>query len=69
MKSKEVVIVGAGPYGLSAAAYLQRAGVEPYVIGQPMAFWKKNMPKRMLLRSGIEASNIAAPQRVSLTDY
>jgi FAD-dependent urate hydroxylase len=69
MKSKEVIIVGAGPYGLSAAAYLQRAAVEPYVIGQAMAFWKKNMPKRMLLRSGIEASNIAAPQRLSLTDY
>ena len=70
MKKKEVVIVGAGPYGLSMAAYLQDAGVEPYVIGQPMAFWKGHMPKGMLLRSGIEASNIATPQQhLSLAAY
>jgi thioredoxin reductase len=60
---KEVVVIGAGPYGLSTAAHLQDAGIEPYVIGQPMAFWKQNMPKKMLLRSRIEASNIAAPQK------
>jgi len=70
METKEVVIVGAGPYGLSMAAYLQDAGVEPYVIGQPMAFWKGHMPKGMLLRSGIEASNIATPQQhLSLAAY
>ncbi|MGA8763380.1 MAG: NAD(P)-binding domain-containing protein, partial [Candidatus Sulfotelmatobacter sp.] len=68
--TKEVVIVGAGPYGLSAAAYLQDAGVEPYVIGQSMAFWKKNMPGGMLLRSKNEASNIAAPQKhLSIAAY
>ena len=67
---KEVVVIGAGPYGLSTAAYLQEAGVEPYVIGQPMAFWKQHMPARMLLRSRIEASNIAAPQKhLSLAAY
>ncbi len=68
--TKEVVIIGAGPYGLSSAAYLQNADVEPYVIGKPMAFWKQNMPGRMLLRSRIEASNIAAPQKhLSLAAY
>lgn len=62
MKSQaKVVVVGAGPYGLSAAAHLRAMGVEPHVIGQPMAFWKRSMPKKMLLRSRIEASNIAAP--------
>jgi thioredoxin reductase len=35
-----------------------------------MAFWKKNMPGGMLLRSKSEASNIAAPQkRLSITGY
>jgi thioredoxin reductase len=68
--TKEVVIVGAGPYGLSAAAFLQNAGVDSYVIGQPMAFWKRNMPPKMLLRSRIEASNIASPtNRLTLDAY
>jgi thioredoxin reductase len=63
MQKKEVVVIGAGPYGLSTAAHLQDAGVEPYVVGQPMEFWKQNMPRKMLLRSRNEASNIAAPQK------
>lgn len=70
VRTKEVVVIGAGPYGLSTAAHLQDAGVEPYVIGQSMAFWKKNMPGGMLLRSKSEASNIAAPQKhLSITAY
>ncbi len=70
IETKEVIVIGAGPYGLSAAAHLQHAGADPYVIGQPMAFWKKNMPGGMLLRSKTEASNIAAPQkRLSILGY
>jgi len=70
MASKEVIIIGAGPYGLSTAAYLKAAGLEPYVIGQPMRFWREQMPRGMFLRSGIEASNIAAPQRsLSIAAY
>src|SRR5947208_2738099 len=63
MKSKEVVVIGAGPYGLSTAAYLKAANLNPYVIGQPMTFWKDNMPRGMCLRSTPEASRIAAPQK------
>ncbi len=67
---KEVVVIGAGPYGLSAAANLLAAGTEPYVIGQAMSFWKRSMPGGMLLRSKNEASNIAAPQKhLSLKAY
>ena len=70
VQSKEVVVIGAGPYGLSAAAHLQHAGVEPYVVGQSMAFWKQNMPGGMLLRSKSEASNIDAPQKhLSIEGY
>jgi cation diffusion facilitator CzcD-associated flavoprotein CzcO len=70
VQTKEVVVIGAGPYGLSTAAHLQDAGAEPYVIGQSMAFWKQNMPVGMLLRSKSEASNIAAPQKyLSIAAY
>ena len=70
VQSKEVVVIGAGPYGLSAAAHLQHAGAEPYVVGQSMAFWKQNMPGGMLLRSKSEASNIDAPQKhLSIAAY
>ena len=63
VETKEIVIIGAGPYGLSTAAHLKHAGIEPYVFGQTMSFWKKNMPGGMLLRSKSEASNINAPRK------
>src|SRR5438105_2406665 len=70
VQEKSVVVIGAGPYGLSTAAHLLDAGADPYVIGQSMSFWKRNMPKRMILRSRHEASNIAAPQQgLSLEAY
>ncbi|MCC6344059.1 MAG: NAD(P)-binding domain-containing protein [Bryobacterales bacterium] len=70
MRTQQIVVIGAGPYGLSIAAHLRHAGVEPYVIGRPMGFWKHNMPGKMLLRSRHEASNIAAPRKhLSLEAY
>lgn len=55
----EVAIVGAGPYGLSAAAHLKAMGVDVRIFGQPMEFWGTKMPAGMLLRSPREASNIS----------
>jgi thioredoxin reductase len=49
-----LLVVGAGPYGLSTAAYAKRCGVDPLVVGDPMGFWRNNMPERMLLRSGTD---------------
>ena len=57
----EAMIVGAGPYGLSAAAHLKVAGVEVRVCGKPMQFWAERMPAGMLLRSPRVASNISDP--------
>lgn len=65
----EVAVVGAGPYGLSAAAHLRAAGVSTHVLGVPMEFWSKRMPAGMLLRSAREASNIADPDRVLTLDH
>jgi hypothetical protein len=65
----EVAIVGAGPYGLAAAAHLRRAGVEPRIFGDPMSFWR-TMPIGMLLRSSWSATCIAEHQGpLSLDEY
>jgi lysine/ornithine N-monooxygenase len=58
-----VTVIGAGPYGLSSAAYLRAAGVETRVFGEPMAFWQNQMPAGMCLRSNWGASHIADPKR------
>jgi nitrite reductase/ring-hydroxylating ferredoxin subunit len=58
----EVAIVGAGPLGLSVAAYLRDGGVRPFICGKPMGFWREQMPRGMLLRSPLRASNIASPR-------
>ena len=49
-----LLVIGAGPYGLSTAAHAKRRGIDPFVVGEPMGFWRRNMPERMLLRSGTD---------------
>ncbi len=64
--TSDVVVVGAGPYGLSAAAHLNACGVNVRVFGETMSFWDRNMPEGMCLRSPWEASQLSDPAR-SLT--
>jgi len=67
MTKADVTILGAGPYGLSAAAHLRTvSGLDVRIFGKPMSFWQYNMPKGMFLRSGWDATHIADPAR-SLT--
>ncbi len=62
MTTCDVTIIGAGPYGLSAAAHLRTVkGLEVRVFGEPMSFWKHNMPVGMFLRSNWTATQIADP--------
>jgi lysine/ornithine N-monooxygenase len=56
-----VIIVGAGPYGLAAAAHLRARGITAHVLGEEMAFWRRQMPLGMRLRSSWEASSISDP--------
>jgi FAD-dependent urate hydroxylase len=66
----EVAVIGAGPYGLSVAAHLKRAGMAVHVFGEPMAFWRGNMPKGMILRSPWRATHLSDPDRtLSLDAY
>src|SRR6266851_1798180 len=59
----DVVIVGAGPYGLSIAAHLLEHGLNVAIYGKPLSFWRENMPRDMLLRSYWWASNLSDPQK------
>ena len=59
----DVVIMGAGPYGLSAAAHLLGQGLNVAIFGKPMELWRDFMPKGMLLRSYWWATNLSDPQK------
>jgi hypothetical protein len=65
-RDAQVAIIGAGPYGLSCAAFLRHSGIETQVFGEPMGFWRSRMPRGMLLRSRRRSSHIADP-RLALT--
>ncbi|HWD29611.1 MAG TPA: NAD(P)-binding domain-containing protein [Rhizomicrobium sp.] len=65
MKTVDVAIVGAGPYGLSLAAHLRHAGVSFRIFGKPLQTWREHMPKGMCLKSDGFASNLSAPDSYS----
>jgi len=60
MNAHPVVVIGAGPYGLSVAAHLRASRVPALVFGKPMAFWQR-MPRGMKLRSAWSATSLSAP--------
>ena len=65
----DVAIVGAGPYGLSAASHLRQIkGLTVSIFGEPMRFWRTAMPAGMLLRSAWTASHIADPDAALTLD-
>ncbi len=50
--STDLLVIGAGPYAYSAAAFARDNGIDTHVVGHPMAFWREQMPADMFLRSG-----------------
>jgi cation diffusion facilitator CzcD-associated flavoprotein CzcO len=48
----DLLVVGAGPYAYSAAAFARDNGIETRIVGHRMGFWRKHMPVEMFLRSG-----------------
>ncbi|SFD23611.1 NAD(P)-binding domain-containing protein [Streptomyces aidingensis] len=57
----DLVVVGAGPYGLSIAAHAAAAGLDLRVFGRPMASWRDHMPEGMFLKSEPWASDLSDP--------
>jgi Pyridine nucleotide-disulphide oxidoreductase len=70
MKPCDVVIIGAGPYGLSIAAHLRAANVDFRIFGTPMHTWTEHMPRGMRLKSDGFASSLYEPDsRFTLESY
>lgn len=56
-----LLIVGAGPYGLSLANYMSEMGQDFKIIGKPMELWKNHTFTDASLRSDMATSEIAHP--------
>lgn len=64
-----VVVIGAGPYGLSVAAHLRGADLPFRIFGEPLEMWRQHMPKGMLLKSDAFATNLSAPTPFPLSQF
>ena len=61
-KSYDVIVLGAGPYGLSVSAHLRGRGLRVVTFGKPNYFWRNHMPDGMLLRSFWWATGLSDPE-------
>lgn len=72
MRRIAVVIIGAGPYGLSLAAHLAAGKVEHRIFGSPMRFWSEvaDAGGERYLRTYCFGTNISTPDPgFSFADY
>ena len=68
--ASDCLIIGAGPYGLSLAAHMRKAGTDFRIVGDPMEPWRTAMPSDMHLKSEGFASTLFEPsQRFTLGAY
>ncbi|WP_307804826.1 NAD(P)-binding domain-containing protein [Streptomyces sp. VRA16 Mangrove soil] len=56
-----MVVIGAGPYGLSVAAHLRAAAVPVRIFGEVMGSWRHSMATGMFLKSTPDAVDLSAP--------
>jgi hypothetical protein len=62
MSASEVLIIGAGPYGLSVSTHLRGRGIDHLIVGRPMDTWRAHMPAGMYLKSEPYGSDMSSPQ-------
>ena len=53
-RETDLLIIGAGPFGLAIAAQAAHAGIDHLIVGKPMEFWRRHMPQGMYLRSACD---------------
>ena len=63
IKHYDVVVVGAGPYGMTTAAHLRGRGLKVAIFGKPLELWRDHMPKGLFLRSHWWATNLSDPKK------
>jgi FAD-dependent urate hydroxylase len=61
MRASEVVVIGAGPFGLSISTHLRARGIDHLVAGRPMDTWRNHMPAGMFLKSEPYGSDMSCP--------
>ena len=59
----DVVVVGAGPYGMTTAAHLRGRGLKVAIFGKPLELWRDHMPTGLFLRSHWWATNLSDPKK------
>jgi FAD-dependent urate hydroxylase len=62
MRASEVLIIGAGPFGLSISTHLRGRGIDHVIAGRPMDTWRAHMPAGMYLKSEPYGSDMSCPQ-------
>ena len=62
VSASEVVIIGAGPYGLSISTHLCGLGVDHRIVGRPMDTWRAHMPLGMYLKSEPYGLDMSSPR-------
>jgi FAD-dependent urate hydroxylase len=61
MRATEVLVIGAGPYGLSISTHLRGRGIDHLIVGRPMDTWRNHMPAGMYLKSEPFGSDMSSP--------
>jgi FAD-dependent urate hydroxylase len=62
MRATEVLVIGAGPYGLSISTHLRGRGIDHLIVGRHMDTWRTHMPAGMYLKSEPYGSDMSSPQ-------
>jgi thioredoxin reductase len=62
VSTTEVLVIGAGPFGVSISAHLHALGVDHQIVGKPINTYRAHSPAGMLLKSEPYASEIASPR-------
>ena len=61
MRATEVLVIGAGPYGLSISTHLRGRGIDHLIVGRSMDTWRNHMPAGMYLKSEPFGSDMSSP--------